>query len=99
MFRHVVMFRWSAEASDAQVAAVAQGLSTLPAAIPEIQVYRHGPDAGINEGNFDYVVVADFATVDDYVMYRDHPTHQSVIVERIRPIVGERSAVQYEVRE
>jgi hypothetical protein len=96
MFRHVVMFRWTDEATDDDVAAIAAGLSDLPTQIPEIRVYRHGPDAGVNDGNFAYVVVADFDTVDDYLVYRDHPTHQQLIAERIRPFVAERAAVQYE---
>ena len=48
-----------------------------PAAIAEIRDYRFGPDAGINEGNFDFVVVADFESDDDYVVYRDHPVHRA----------------------
>jgi hypothetical protein len=95
VFRHVVMFRWTPDASDADRAAVVSGLGELPAAIPTIRTYRFGPDAGINEGNFDFAVVADFDDIAGYLEYRDHPAHRAVIAERIAPIVAERAAVQY----
>lgn len=97
MLRHVVMFRWSPEATDDGKAAVAAGLGQLPGAIPEIAGYRFGPDAGLAEGNWDFVVVADFADEAAYLVYRDHPVHQGLIAEKIAPIVVARAAVQHEV--
>jgi hypothetical protein len=95
MFRHVVMFRWADDVDDAHVAAVDRRLGELPDAIAEIRSYRHGSDAGVNEGNFDYVVVADFDSPEDYVVYRDHPLHTAVISELIAGRVADRAAVQY----
>lgn len=95
MFRHVVMFRWADDVDDAHVAAVAAGLDALVDVIPEIKVYRHGPDAGVNADNFDYVVVGDFDSVDDYLVYRDHPVHQQFIRDLISGRVAGRAAVQY----
>ena len=95
MFRHVVMFRWSDEVDDAHVAEVARRLDELPESISVIKAYRHGPDAGVNTGNFDYVVVADFDSADDYLVYRDHPVHAAFIADMIAGRVAERAAVQY----
>jgi Stress responsive A/B Barrel Domain len=94
-FRHVVMFRWKDTVDDEHVAAVTAGLSTLPGLIPQIVDYRFGVDAGVNEGNFDFVVVADFATVDDYLVYRDHPDHRAFIADLVTGHVATRAAVQY----
>ena len=96
MIRHTVMFRWKPGTTTADIAAVAEGLGGLPAAIPEIRDYRFGHDLGINDGNFDFVVVADFADADDYLVYRDHPLHRALIAERIAPHVAERAAVQFD---
>jgi hypothetical protein len=93
--RHVATFVFSEGATDEQVAAVSEGLAGLPAQIPEIGDYHFGPDLGLNEGNHHFAVVADFASVDDYLVYRDHPAHQAVLAERIRPILASRAAVQY----
>ena len=96
-FRHVVMFTWTQEATEEQKKTLAERLSGLPGAIPEITSYSFGADAGINDGNYDFVVVADFADRDGYLVYRDHPVHLAVIEECILPIRAERAAVQYEL--
>ncbi len=95
MFRHVVMFRWAEGIDAAHVAEVARRLDELPDAISAIRSYRHGVDAGLNHANFDYVVVADFDSADDYVDYRDHPVHAAFIADVIAGRVAERAAVQY----
>ncbi len=97
MFRHVVCLQWvpgtPADRHDAVVAA----LRTLPARIPEIRSYTVGSDAHVNSGNHDVVVVADFDDVAGYIVYRDHPDHQAVIAEHIKPILAARAAVQHEL--
>jgi hypothetical protein len=99
MLRHVVMFRWSPDATAEAKAAVAEGLDGLPAAIEVIERYHHGPDAGLAEGNWDHVVVGDFADEAAYAEYRDHPVHRALIAEHIRPILAERAAVQYRIED
>ena len=98
MFRHVVMLSWNETVDAAYVETVAQQLDALRASIPQIVDYQHGPDAGINAGNFDYVVVGDFADVDDYLVYRDHPDHQAFIAGYIAGRLHSRAAVQYEIQ-
>lgn len=94
-FRHVVMLRFVDDATDAQVAAVADELRALPDAIPELAGYVVGTDAGLSPDNESLVVVADFASQADYEVYRDHPAHRAVIAEHIRPILAGRHAVQH----
>jgi hypothetical protein len=96
MIRHAVMFRFTLATTPADVAAISDGLRELPRGIPEIADYRFGPDIGVNDGNFDFVVVADFADTADYLVYRDHPLHRALIAERIAPHVESRAAVQFE---
>ena len=57
--------------------------------------YEFGPDAGLAEGNFDFVVVADFDDEAAYGRYASHPAHVALIRDRIRPFISERVAVQY----
>ncbi|TDD08725.1 Dabb family protein [Nonomuraea deserti] len=94
MIRHIVLFTWKDDATDEQRAAVTAELGKLPGVIPQLCAFTVGADAGINQGNHDYAVVADFDSVDDYLIYRDHPLHQAVIVDHIRPILASRAAVQ-----
>ncbi len=96
MFRHVVMFKWNNDVDADHIAAVSAGLDNLAATIEQIKGYHHGADIGLNDQNFDYVVVGDFESADDYFVYRDHPVHQEFIAGLIAGRVGRRAAVQYE---
>ena len=96
MIRHAVLFRFKPDTPTAAIAAISEGLGGLPHAIPEIAAYQFGADLGVNDGNFDFVVVADFADTDDYLAYRDHPLHRALIADRIAPHVETRAAVQFE---
>jgi quinol monooxygenase YgiN len=99
MIRHVVLFTWTPEATQAQRQRVADELDALRPMLSELSGFRSyqvGPDAGLVEGNFDFAVVADFEDTGSYLAYRDHPAHRAVIQEVIRPITRSRAALQYE---
>jgi hypothetical protein len=95
MFRHVVMMQFAPHATEEDVDAIVQGLRALPSLVPVIRRYSVGLDAGLVDGNFDLVVVADFDDVDGYLAYNANADHQAVLAERIKPFVAGRSAVQY----
>ena len=95
MLRHVVMMRLTDEATEADRAAIVDGLRALPDLIPEIRSYSVGTDAGLAEGNFELVVVGDFDDDEGYTAYATNADHQAVIALRIRPFLAERAAVQY----
>lgn len=94
MFRHCVMFRFKPEVNPATLATIEQQLQGL-ARLPMVRAYQYGPDAALAEGNFDYVLVADFDDVDAYQAYAVDPEHQRVLAEFLRPNIAERAAVQY----
>lgn len=95
MIRHTVMFRWRENVEPSEVRAAFNALEGLPSAIEELRAFSFGPDAGLTEGNFDAVVVADFDDADAYRRYAEHPEHLRVIRESLRPLIAERVAVQY----
>lgn len=95
-FRHVVMFTWADHVDDEHVAIVGAGLSALPGSIDVIRSYTHGTDVGESDGNYDYAVVADFDSVDDWRTYRDHPQHVQLIEDLFKGNVAARAAVQFE---
>jgi hypothetical protein len=90
------MFNFKDGTTDDQIDAVSAALHRLPEAIPQIRSYRFGRDLGLREDNFAFVVTADFDSVEDFVVYRDHPDHQKAIVEHIAGIADTRAAVQFE---
>ncbi|GAA1024024.1 stress protein [Acrocarpospora pleiomorpha] len=97
MFRHIVLLTWTEDATAEQKAEVAAQLAKLPGAIPEIRRYEIGVDAGVNQGNHELAVVADFDDVDGYLVYRDHPAHIAVITDYMKPIVATRAALQHQL--
>ena len=95
-FRHVVLFRWTAGIGTDHVDRVREAFDALPAQVPLLRSLVHGSDVGVAEGNFDYVVVADFDRLDDWRAYRDHPAHVLLVEELIKPALAERAAIQYQ---
>lgn len=93
-FRHIVMFKWVDDLDPSHVAVVSARLDTMPGLIDEVRGYRHGADAGVTEGNFDYAVVADFDSEADFLTYRNHPDHVQLIEEVITGRVAQRASVQ-----
>lgn len=96
MIRHVALFRWTGEATEEQKQRVAAEIARLPSLVPSLLALHIGPDLGINPGNFDFAVAADFTDVDGYLAYRDHPEHRAMISQFIVPVAAQRVAVQYE---
>jgi hypothetical protein len=96
MIRHVVLFRWVPGATQEQKERVASELRRLPSVVPSLRTYHLGSDVGVNQGNFEFAVTADFDDVDGYLAYRDHPEHRAIVGQFIQPIAGQRAAVQFE---
>jgi hypothetical protein len=97
VIRHIALLTFTEGTTDAQVQAIVDALSTLPAQIPQLQSYSIGRDLGLGEGNASFAVVADCATVDDFIEYRDNPEHRRVVADFIDPVLTARTAVQYEL--
>lgn len=95
MIRHVVVFRWKPEATEDQKARAAAEVARLPAIVPSILGFAIGADAGIDEGNAEFAVTADFEDEAGYLAYRNDPTHRAILAEHVRPLLAERTAVQF----
>ena len=97
MLRHVVLLTFTPSTTPEDVAAIIDGLESLPAVVPEIESYSFGSDLGIVDGNASFAIIGEFADAAAYQAYADNPVHLDVIRTRIAPFVAARSAVQYEV--
>ena len=95
-FRHVVLLQWADDVPDDHVERVREGLDALPPQIPQVRSFVHGSDVGVSEGNFDYVVVADFDNVNDWRAFREHPAHLLLMEELIKGKFKNRAAIQYQ---
>jgi hypothetical protein len=93
--RHVVLLDWVEGVTSDQIDALKAGLAELPGRVPQIAGYSFGETLGINPGTAAFGIVADFATTDDYLVYRDHPEHHDLIARLVTPIVERRWAIQF----
>jgi len=96
MIRHVAVFTWTEGMTDEMEQQFTVELTALAATLPGLRAYHAGPDAGINQGNFDFAVVADFDDVDSYLSYRDNARAQGhhQPVQRSARQVARRGAVR-----
>jgi Stress responsive A/B Barrel Domain len=99
MIRHIIS--WKLKATDAEgkasaFAALAEAFNSLPAVIPEIRSLHLCRDLDETEGNWDVVLIVDYADTASLEAYQVHPEHQRVKAI-VGPLVGERSAVDFEL--
>jgi hypothetical protein len=97
MLRHLVLLKWTAEATADQISSVVDGLRGLPVVIPQIRRYEIGTDLRLRGGTFDLALVAEFDNADDWRVYAGHPDHVAIINDRILPILADRASVQHEL--
>src|ERR1700750_2853937 len=98
MIRHMVMFRWTPEATRGQKGRLKDELGRVHRVIPQVRPYHIGEDLGLaGHVNFDFAVAADFDDLAGYLAYRENTEHQKIVETFIQPIVGARGAVQYEI--
>ena len=91
------MFRWSPGATAEQRAEAVDSLRAFGREVADLGAVSVGTDAGLAEGNFDVAVVVELANSGAYQRYASDPRHVAVITQKVRPLLGERVAVQYEL--
>jgi len=97
MIRHVVVITWLPAATGEQKQRARDELGTLPPLMSGLRNYTLGTDIGVNAGNADLAIVADFDDTASYLAYRDHPAHVDIVSRFIAPIAVQRRAVQFEL--
>ncbi|MDQ4037855.1 MAG: Dabb family protein [Actinomycetota bacterium] len=94
---HLATFTWRPNATNDDVVAVIEALTSLPGQIPELLSYRFGPDLGLREGNADFAVAAVLESPQTLPAYLDNPEHLRIVQEFIGPLIATRQAVQIEL--
>jgi hypothetical protein len=97
MIRHVAVFRFKDSATDIVIDEIDVTLATLPSIIPEIISFSSGRNATVTEGAWDYGVVSDFASPEDYLVYATNPQHMDMVKNLVGPHVLEASRTQFEM--
>ncbi|ORB29923.1 Dabb family protein [Mycolicibacterium parafortuitum] len=94
MIRNVVLAKLKAGYDAAEVSSIQDGLRSLNTT--GTVRYTVGTDAGLRDGNWDFVIVADFEDVDAYRTY-DEDTAHNELRARLAPFVDQIARAQFEI--
>ncbi|MBI3962751.1 MAG: Dabb family protein [Deinococcus sp.] len=94
--KHVVLFKFKANATAAQRQAAIEGLHPLPQYVPEIRGWIVGEDVLHSERSYDIALLADFADLAALQRYQVHPKHQAA-AKAIVAISEKVAVVDYEI--
>ena len=94
MLRHLVLFELADGAGAAAVDAAVAALRGLAEEVEEIRELHVGRDAGLAEGNAGLALLVVVDDADAWRAYQEHPAHQQVVAEHVRPIITGRTAAQ-----
>lgn len=95
MLKHVVFMKFKEGIADAEITALQNALSGLPAKIPEIKGFQFGCDIVRSERSYDFSLVSDFDSLEAMKRYQVHPDHVPVIA-MVRSICSGILAVDFE---
>src|SRR5437764_15028576 len=94
---HVVLFKWTEEATPEAISAALQALLGLKDRIPGILDITGGPNFSDRNKGFTHGLVVRFANRAALDTYIPHPEHQAVVHNHISPIRADILVVDYEV--
>lgn len=95
MIKHLVLFRFKPEVSEADRQAFRDILDALPAKISEIAELQTGFDVIRSPRSFDLALVSSYRDLEDLAIYAKHEHHLPVI-ERAKEICEQVVSVDYE---
>ncbi|WP_413166861.1 Dabb family protein [Capilliphycus salinus ALCB114379] len=97
MIVHIVLFKWTEDATPEAIAAAIEGLRELKAKIPGIIDLSCGENFSERSQGFQHGLLVKFTDKAALEAYTPHPDHQAVVQNLIKPILADILAVDYEV--
>ncbi len=90
----MVLLMLADDAPTGRAEAIAAAIAALPSEIPSIRSVEVGVDMGIGQGTSSVGLTMTFDDEAGWRAYQNHPAHQVVIADLIRPVLASRAAVQ-----
>ena len=97
MIEHIVLFQWTAEASQEAVDGAMAELRQLSGKIPGIVDVSSGTNFSDRAKGYTHALVMRFANRSALEAYGPHPEHQRVVQNFIKPIRADTLAFDYEL--
>ncbi len=95
MLTHVWSMNFTDEATPEQRDAFVTAMAELPTNIDGVASFRSGADLGLNPGNSDVAIVAEFADDDAWRSYIEAPAHVAFVDDHVTPLCASWGAIQF----
>jgi hypothetical protein len=96
MITHVWSMSFTEDTTDEQRTAFVTAMTALPSQIDGVESFRSGVDLGLNPGNSEVVIVAEFADTDAWRAYLEAPAHVAFVEDHVNPLCASWGAIQFE---
>ncbi|MGJ9413518.1 Dabb family protein [Aeromicrobium sp. CF4.19] len=94
MITHVWSMSFTKDTTSEQRSAFVEAMEALPTKIDGVESFRSGTDLGLNPGNADVGIVADFADADAWRTYIEAPAHVAFVEDHVTPLSASWNAFQ-----
>ncbi len=98
MIVHLVLFKWKEEATSESILATIEALKRLKSKIPNIIDLSCGKNFTNRAQGFQHGLMVKFRDRNDLESYQNHPAHQEVVQNLIKPILADIIALDYEAQ-
>lgn len=95
MIKHIVMWTFKPEVSEADKLEMKRQLEALQGVVPTLLKIEVGLNVAEGDAARDMVLYSEFESLTDLTAYAGHPEHVKV-VEFVKPLVRDRAVVDYE---
>jgi hypothetical protein len=92
---HIWSMSFIEEATTEQREAFIAAMSQLPAKIAGVESFRSGTDLGLNPGNSDVAIVAEFPDGNAWKAYIEAPAHVAFVENHVIPLCAAWGAIQF----
>lgn len=94
MLTHIWSMSFTEETTAEQREAFMTAMAELPTRIDGVASFRSGSDLGLNPGNYDVAIVAEFADADAWRSYIEAPAHVAFVEDHVTPLCASWGAIQ-----
>lgn len=95
MIKHIVLFRFTDDSTDAQRQSMLEELATFPQQYPTMRSWTMGENRSSRDDRFTHGLVVDFESEEQLVEYLATDTHERFVRDRFWPIISERAIFSY----
>ncbi|MEM6311275.1 MAG: Dabb family protein [Pseudomonadota bacterium] len=97
MLRHIVLVSFKPEATEVQLSAWRNAVTSLCETSEEVLSFTLGRNIGSGPNHHDAALVADFAGMDAFRKYVSSDAHKAYVEDHAKHVTAKLSAIQHEM--